>query len=252
MKEANLKKAVKRGFDSSPESYERFELRYGFFRELSGKIVESITSDPDISMSRDTSMILDVGCGSGISSIPLESLGTVVGLDLSLNMLKKAATRLEYVVWGDAEFLPFQDNAFDLVVFPASIFLIPRVERAFNEAERVVKHNGVVAGSYFVGFYSGERPLEDVSGLRHRDVVSSQRIEKLLNEFQAEITEINFEVSSGFVRDFYLVPAMSGALFPKETYSRRMEKVRNIFKRPELSRERFLFRWRVFKVKIRK
>jgi len=65
--------------------------------------------------------ILDIGCGTGISSIPLaESATTIVAVDNAVGMLQVARRRCReqgientFFVVADAEALPFRDGSFD-------------------------------------------------------------------------------------------------------------------------------------------
>jgi SAM-dependent methyltransferase len=75
-----------------------------------------------------TGRALDVGCGTGLSSIALLDLAReVVGIDASLPMLRRAsrAHGVRYVASG-AEALPFRDGAFDLLVACGSIDWVDR------------------------------------------------------------------------------------------------------------------------------
>jgi SAM-dependent methyltransferase len=71
---------------------------------------------------------LDVGCGTGLSSLALLDLaGEVVGIDAALDMLRHArrARGVRYVASG-AEALPFREGGFDLVVACGSTRFMPR------------------------------------------------------------------------------------------------------------------------------
>lgn len=94
------------------------------------------------------SEILEVGCGTGHFTRWFHSLGyKIVGLDISPVMLE-VAKRL----WAEgkfinarAEFLPFKDKTFDVVVFVACLEYMPDLVRVFREAERVARH-GIIMG----------------------------------------------------------------------------------------------------------
>jgi SAM-dependent methyltransferase len=71
---------------------------------------------------------LDVGCGTGLSSVALRALaGRVVGIDTSLAMLRsaRAAAGVRYVA-AEAEQLPFSAGRFDLLVACGSIDWVDR------------------------------------------------------------------------------------------------------------------------------
>jgi len=71
---------------------------------------------------------LDVGCGTGLSSLALFGLARqVVGTDASIDMLRRAhrASGVRYAA-ATGESLPFRDGAFDLIVACGSIDWIDR------------------------------------------------------------------------------------------------------------------------------
>ncbi len=92
---------------------------------------------------------MDVGCGTGFEPIRYSKLGvgTVIGLDLTLNSLRIAKSRGNYGVdWvlGDAENLPFKDKSIDFVSAIGSLHHTPNTELAVREIERVSKKEIVV------------------------------------------------------------------------------------------------------------
>ena len=81
--------------------------------------------------------ILDVGCGTGISS----DFGCfVVGIDPSLGLLKYNR-RLK--ILGAAEALPFKNNSFDYVISVTAIHNFSDITRSINEMKRVGKKDFV-------------------------------------------------------------------------------------------------------------
>lgn len=80
---------------------------------------------------------LDVACGPGL----LEKLvPETVGLDFSLNALKKAKQAgAKYLIWADAHNLPFKKNAFDLAVCAGSLEHFENPQKAIREMVRVSK-----------------------------------------------------------------------------------------------------------------
>jgi ubiquinone/menaquinone biosynthesis C-methylase UbiE len=100
--------------------------------------------------------VLDIGTGSGRLAIELaRAAGTnfeITGLDVSENMLKKAAENVRQegigekinLVTGNADNMPFRDESFDLVISYASLHHWFRPALVFKEARRVVKQGGAV------------------------------------------------------------------------------------------------------------
>lgn len=87
--------------------------------------------------------ILEVGCGTGIILESMMDKGVyLTGIDPSPYMLDLAQKRLGSKVdlhRGGAEDLPFEDNAFDCVLFFTSLEFTDRPAKAIEEACRVAK-----------------------------------------------------------------------------------------------------------------
>lgn len=95
--------------------------------------------------------VLDVACGAGNAALPAARAGArVAGLDLVPDLLeagreKAAAERLD-IDWveGDAEALPFGDDAFDHVLSTFGHMFAPRHRLAAEEIARVARKGGVI------------------------------------------------------------------------------------------------------------
>lgn len=93
--------------------------------------------------------MLDVGCGAGQIAIPAARAGVhVTGLDLAPNLIAQARARAsaEGVAAqfdeGDAEQLPYEDGAFDVVVSLIGAMFAPRPEKVTSELRRVCRSGG--------------------------------------------------------------------------------------------------------------
>ncbi|WP_395088722.1 class I SAM-dependent methyltransferase [Armatimonas sp.] len=91
--------------------------------------------------------VLDAGCGTGMLARRLTDAGyAVTGLDLSPEALRLAKTRrLETLVEGSVNALPFPENSFDAIV-SLDVWYHQAVDDALAacEAARVVKPGGIV------------------------------------------------------------------------------------------------------------
>ncbi len=90
------------------------------------------------------SWVVDFGCGTGILFPELLAKGyRVVGLDLSLDMLKasREVTTVS-LVCGDGCCLPLASASFDAVFCRGSIHHVPDLKLAFQEIVRVLKPGG--------------------------------------------------------------------------------------------------------------
>lgn len=98
--------------------------------------------------------VLDVACGTGVVAVTAARLGArVTGLDLTPPLLEVARdnARLADVAVdfheGDAEALPFDDGAFDVVVSQYGHIFAPRPDVVIGELLRVLRPGGVIAFS---------------------------------------------------------------------------------------------------------
>jgi SAM-dependent methyltransferase len=97
-------------------------------------------------VSSDNPAILDLGCGTGISTRQLSRKGIkVIGADKDAQMIEGARSQdpLGTYVIASADQLPFPDQTFDAVTAFSSFHWFAH-ERAVREIERVVLRGGVV------------------------------------------------------------------------------------------------------------
>ena len=113
--------------------------------------------------SRDGGRVLDVGVGTGLE-LPMFSAATrIVGVDLSEPMLRRARQRavrdklhgVEGLLRMDAMRLAFPDAAFDCVVAPYVMTVVPDPARTLDELFRVVKPGGEIVLVNHVGAQHG-------------------------------------------------------------------------------------------------
>ncbi len=107
-------------------------------------------------ISRQTTRVLDLGCGSGAMTRELEREGrTVVGVDLSSAEIARAA-RTGQGPWvvGDGRDLPFADASFDAVVSTLGLAVIEPTAVLLDEICRVLRPGGI-----FVGLVPTVRPV---------------------------------------------------------------------------------------------
>lgn len=110
------------------------------YNELHGeeqkKKLEIIKEHLDIN---EETVLLDVGCGTGVSS---DFDCYVVGVDPSEELLKIAKETHPETTFmkADAESLPFEDKSFDVVVSLTAIQNFNDIEEGLKEIERVGKN----------------------------------------------------------------------------------------------------------------
>jgi ubiquinone/menaquinone biosynthesis C-methylase UbiE len=234
-----FKAAVERNFDQSALVYDRFEEKHHLFETLTRRQLELIEpSRPG--------RILDVGCGTGISTLALHRAlssrsPNIYAIDISEVMLLRAKERCRelsrvYLIRGDAERLTeYFHEAFDAIFYTASIFLLPRFSDSLRQASRLLVAGGVMSISYYSGLFDEEqedaipKALPDI----HYQYGAVPLGELLLcldsiRELRTTQVDYRFEVSRDFLFDFLSIPAQSAGIFPKLPYLERIPKVREI------------------------
>jgi ubiquinone/menaquinone biosynthesis C-methylase UbiE len=133
-------------FDEWPEKYDQW------FTTPIGSLVKKYESEliSDLLRPCPGAVILDAGCGTGVFSLDiLSSRSQVIGLDISLPMLRRAMEKFAgypfYPVLGDISTLPFREDTFDRVVSITTIEFIRNAKKCVAELFRVTKRGGVVA-----------------------------------------------------------------------------------------------------------
>ena len=109
--------------------------------------------------------ILEVGVGTGISLPAYARSNRLVGVDISLPMLKKAhervlaqrLTHVEALSVMDAGGLALPDDAFDVVVAQYVITAVPHPEATLDEFARVLKPGGEIILVNHIGAETGLR-----------------------------------------------------------------------------------------------
>jgi ubiquinone/menaquinone biosynthesis C-methylase UbiE len=86
--------------------------------------------------------VLDNGCGIGILAAYLDEARWIIGLDLSLNMLRTAHGSSMHCVQGDSATLPFPDDSFDLILARSVLHHLPDPESGVREMHRVLRPGG--------------------------------------------------------------------------------------------------------------
>jgi ubiquinone/menaquinone biosynthesis C-methylase UbiE len=132
-------------FDEWPEAYDRW------FTTPIGSLVKKyeVQLILDLLKPRQGEIILDAGCGTGVFTLDILSLGSkVIGLDLSLPMLIQADKKLKgypfQMVLADMLNLPFRKDSFDKVVSVTALEFIEDAKGTVKELFRVTRRGGCV------------------------------------------------------------------------------------------------------------
>jgi len=132
-------------FDEWPEAYDRW------FATPIGSLVEEYEAELilDLLKPKPGEVILDAGCGTGVFTLDILSIGSqVIGLDISLPMLIHAGKKLKGFpferVLADMSNLPFPESSFDKVVSVTAVEFIKDARGAVKELFRVTKRGGCI------------------------------------------------------------------------------------------------------------
>ncbi|GFR89928.1 methyltransferase domain family [Elysia marginata] len=142
---------------SQVEHYAKYRPRYS--EEVFQYIVDYCKeTTPELNL------CVDVGCGSGQSTIGFaKHLKKVIGVDISKHQIYHAPKHLPNVEFkvSSAEKLPFIESAsVDLWSSAESFNYMPEKE-TFAEADRVLKPGGTLVIFGYVGLSSKEKPIND-------------------------------------------------------------------------------------------
>jgi SAM-dependent methyltransferase len=235
-----VKLSVKENFNQSCRIYDAFEEKHRFFASLALKLAESINLKPD-------SMVLDVGCGNGISARVLNQHFNcrVVGVDLSEKMIEAGRLLCDSpdisLEIGDGEKLAdiAKGRIFDYVLYNASIFIFPDVEQTIREAAACLKSGGKIAFSFYplLEDESGEDLLSEAFRRlgepepRFRVITDYDKACRALSNHCGKIAHHRWvrPCNLDFLHDFFSIPAQSASLFPGRDYETRRELARSLF-----------------------
>jgi ubiquinone/menaquinone biosynthesis C-methylase UbiE len=139
-------------WNNSPETPK--DLRENFIRgvlEGESKSNEILTTLKSFDNKSDAGIInvLEIGCGTGGFLVPAaRKFPSVIGVDIALRWLFVARKRFEEagievpLICCCAEYLPFQDEVFDLVVGAAALEHARYQDKVVSESHRVLRSKG--------------------------------------------------------------------------------------------------------------
>ncbi|NLM17160.1 MAG: class I SAM-dependent methyltransferase [Candidatus Riflebacteria bacterium] len=157
--------------------------------------------------------VLDLGCGPGHISEALlrHDPELVVGLDISEDMLQRAAKRAKgaIMIEGDACSLPFIAETFDAVISRGSLFFWADLEAALKGVFKALKPGGIafMGGGY--GLSTPDSVIQEIErrfGLNQKkDIpkVSPEELKKLAQKISGTNGEADIASAKG--RGFWLV-----------------------------------------------
>lgn len=176
--------------------------------------------------------VVDLGSGAGndcfVARQETGETGTVIGIDMTKEMVKKARSNARKIgfenvkfVLGDIEDIPLEDDLADVVVSNCVLNLVPDKQKAFSETYRILKQGGhfsisdvVTAGDLpatfkedaemYAGCVSGAIPREEyldivtAAGFQNLKIQQEKRIElpkEILEKYLSDQEIESFEQS---------------------------------------------------------
>ena len=130
-------------YDKISKGYDRL---HGEEQRNKLKIIKENLQKNKIKINKNTKL-LDVGCGTGLSS---DFKCKVVGIDPSIELLKIAkhnykGDKSKSFIKAFAEKLPFEDKSFDIVISMTAIHNFSNIEKGIKEKKRVGKKVFVIS-----------------------------------------------------------------------------------------------------------
>lgn len=235
------------GKETSPFETAYFEIQasWGMTKHIGGlsatkKLAELCHIDKD-------KYVLVVGCGIGVTACYLSEKHncTVVGIDLSEHMVRRASERArkknvtDKVTFrtADAQCLPFEDSSFDVVTCESVNAFISDKAKAMNEYVRVIKEGGYVGinevtwlqkppqdlvayfykimGAEFLTCNDGWRELLEDAGLREMQIEIHKT--NLVSQWVSEVRQFDLSDFAGAWFSYF-------SLFFKSASCRRFTK----------------------------
>lgn len=135
-----------------------YEGKLSYLSEKTSKIlVNSIVKHLSL---KPTDILLDVGCGAGMLTVPLQKfVGRIIGIDPVIEMLEYLPRTIKTYV-AKADKLPFLSEKFDKILCHSIFQYFPNEEyalRVIKELERVCKPGGLI---YIVDIPDNEQEVE--------------------------------------------------------------------------------------------
>jgi len=135
-------------------------------------------------------LILDNGCGIG-NLIKFLPTSDIVGFDISMQMLDKAKKKMDRLVRGDSQRLPFKDEKFDVIFCRALLHHLPDPYEGVFEMERVLKKDGELIIAEPIQSMLSNIPRKLVKGSGHfseihKDFLKMELINIIQDKFRIE------------------------------------------------------------------
>jgi len=130
----------------------------------------------ELSKNKNILRILEIGCGTGdlLKKISKRKIKfKLFGIDPSIKAIKSNDNRKISLIRGTADYLPFKDKSFDIIIFGFCLYLVDKelLFKVVSEANRVVKFNGNII---IFDFYSKKSIVKKYS---HNPLIKSHKMD---------------------------------------------------------------------------
>jgi ubiquinone/menaquinone biosynthesis C-methylase UbiE len=195
------KEKVKERFDELADSYTNNAVSY--IRNKRLNLINKHIKKED--------KVLEIGCGSG-NILKLINSKNIYGLDISPKMIEFCKKTIPHgnFISGDAENLPYEDNFFDKVIISEVLYYLPDLEKAMEEAKRVLKKEGLLLITSLNRKYNFIKTIVNVLKIGVHDNVSMSYIS--LNNLK-NIIQKNFKIEEISPIPLKVVPANYSLIF---------------------------------------
>ncbi len=123
--------------------YDKFSKVYDKVREGNPEMVHQILDGVSLSGS---SLVLDIGCGTGNNTLLLASTvqANVIGLDISQGMLQKAYEKQSQILFvqAPADCIPVASETIEFVYMTEVLHHLPDIPATLHEICRILKSSG--------------------------------------------------------------------------------------------------------------
>jgi ubiquinone/menaquinone biosynthesis C-methylase UbiE len=243
-----FKNAVKNNFNLSLCNYVDLENKYAYFVDLTKRLLDAVDFPADFP---SAPTILDVGCGTGSSIAQLKKAvpGAVLhGLDLSENMLSEARDSFPDTAFicGDGEQLTdyYAPEQFDLVIYPASLFLMPDQEKSLRGAFALLKPGGIAAASILLGLREqNAQPLDKLPAFK--GIIKNEELPAVFGRLfqRVKTLPLQIELDEDLAASIYKIEALSAGVFPGRPYEERVRALQELILEVREKNLRLLQAW---------
>ncbi|MCX8169362.1 MAG: class I SAM-dependent methyltransferase [Candidatus Methanomethylicia archaeon] len=141
-------------------------------------------------------LIVDVGCGTGLMEEHLLEAKIVIGIDISMGMLKNAKRRFQgnpkfFWIHADAENIPIKSKSSDTVLMITVVQNLPDPIKALKELEDIVKVDGEIIVTFPKSHYTINDVLKIITKFENLKLVeiNNARTKDTIAKFKRNIKE---------------------------------------------------------------